>query len=94
MDDLSSRRKLMDEYRRLYGVRVKLDIARAIRSAPHLDPALGQKAFAELADTAKVDRLVRDLAYDETVAAVRRGETPAAALLLLAGFQPNPQGVG
>ena len=80
---------LLEEYRRLLGLQIKLDIAALIREHPHLEGRASQNAFNELASNETIDKLVRELAYEETQDAVSRGKMPPPAMLALAGFMPT-----
>jgi hypothetical protein len=82
--------ELVAQWRQLLAVTIKVDIAQAIRQHPHLAGDAAVEAYEKLSQTETVGRLVRELAYEETLAAVRRGEAPPAALILLAGFRANP----
>ena len=90
MSQSSEHKAMLKEFKKLLTVQIKLDIASTIREDPSLDTESSKRAYEKLADDSHIDRLVRDLAYEETQAAVERGEVPPAALLLLAGFKPNP----
>lgn len=79
----------MDEMKKLLGVRIKLDIANAIRNHPHLDGDAASHAYATLANDSTVSELLRDLAREEIQSALARGDVPGAATLLLAGYKPN-----
>ncbi len=92
MSQPQSSKTFLNEMRRLLEVQIKVDIAQAIRQHPHLTGDDAVHAYEKLTAKPTVNRLVRDLAYEEAQAAVDRGEAPAAALLYLAGFSPNPIG--
>jgi hypothetical protein len=81
---------LLQEYRKLLGMQIKLDIAKAIREHPHLEGGNQKLAYDKLADNATIDALVRELANEEVQDTVSRGHLPPAAMLALAGFKPNP----
>ena len=81
---------LLQEYRKLLGMQIKLDIAQALREHPHLEGSNEKRAYDKLADNATIDALVRELANEEVQDTVSRGHLPPAAMLALAGFKPNP----
>ena len=81
---------LLQEYRKLLGMQIKLDIAQAIREHPHLKGGNQKLAYDKLADNATIDAMVRELANEEVQDTVSRGHLPPAAMLALAGFKPNP----
>lgn len=90
MADTIDRKEMLAEYKKLLAMQIKLDIASTIRETPDLDASSTKRAYEQLSDNDNLDTMVADLAYEETIAAVDRGEVPPAALLLLAGFKPNP----
>ncbi|MEE8410163.1 MAG: hypothetical protein V3T05_11195 [Myxococcota bacterium] len=92
MPPIRAPKAFLNEFRRLLEAQIKVDIAQAIRQHPHLTGDDAVQAYERLTGKPTVNRLVRDLAYEEAQAAVDRGEAPAAALLYLAGFSPNPIG--
>jgi hypothetical protein len=81
---------LLAEYKKLLGVQIKLDIAKALRQHPRLNGAGVQRAYDKLADSTTIEALVQELANEEVQDTVSRGHIPPAAMLALAGFRPNP----
>jgi len=90
MSQLTDRKALLDAQRKDLAVKIKLDIARALRHQPLLDNTDEQRAFAELASDENIDHLIRELAREECEAAIERGELPPAAIIHLAGYRQNP----
>jgi len=80
---------LLDEYKKLLGLQIKLDIAKAVREHPHLEGDDLERAYTQLADDATIEELVRELANEEVQDTVSRGQIPPAAMLALAGFKPT-----
>ena len=81
---------LMEEYKKLLGLQIKLDIAQAIRQHPTIDGQAVKTAYDKLTDQATLAALVQELANEEVQDTVSRGHIPPAAMLALAGFLPNP----
>lgn len=92
MPQVRSQKAFLNEMHRLLEAQIKVDIAQAIRLHPHLTGDDAVNAYEKLTDKPTVNRLVRDLAYEEAQDAIDRGEAPTAALLYLAGFSSNPIG--
>jgi len=89
MSNSADPNRLIDEYRKLLAMQIKLDVASAIRNHPHLAGPDSLRAYNELASDETIDKLVRELAMEEAQAAAARGEVPPAAMLQLAGFKTN-----
>ena len=80
---------LLDEYKQILGLQIKLDVARAIRD--HSDPEERDldPAYDKLASSDTIQSMVKELAVEEVVDTIARGEVPPAALLALAGLAPD-----
>jgi hypothetical protein len=86
-DDLPPDR--FELFRKMLSVKIKLDIAGAIRAHPHLEGAKAAEAYDALANDATIDQLLQDMAREEIAHAASRGEVPGAAHLKLAGYRMN-----